>query len=336
VNRFLAACRREEVDRPPVWIMRQAGRYLPEYRALREQAGSFLALCTTPELAAEATLQPLRRFPLDAAIIFSDILLPLQALGVAFTFPDNGGPKLASPLSRDRWETLELAFSWHAMEPVAQALRLVRHQLPPDVALIGFCGAPWTLACYLLSGGHDADWSQARQAAYREAEALSRLLLLLGQAMGDYLAFQVQAGAQAVQVFDSWAGVLPAGLYRKLAVPALAALASRLDGLGVPRILYLGQGSHLLAAVTELPFEVVGVDWRTSLSEAAAITGKGVQGNLDPAVLFADPTVVRQCTRKMLAEAPRRGYIANLGHGIWPQTPLAAVEAFVAAVQEVS
>jgi len=334
-SRFLAACRKEQVDRPPVWIMRQAGRYLPEYRALRERAGSFLALCTTPELAAEATLQPLRRFPLDAAIVFSDILLPLSALGVAFSFPDNGGPKLASPLSRDSWQALAPPASWEAMEPVAEALRLVRRELAPEVALIGFCGAPWTLACYLLSGGHDADWSRARQAAYREGEALLELLLLLGRAMGDYLAFQVAAGAQAVQVFDSWAGVLPAELYRELAVPALAALASCLEPLGVPRILYLGQGSHLLAEVAELPFEVVSVDWRTSLAEAAAITGKAVQGNLDPAALAADPPTVRQRTKRMLAQAPPRGYIANLGHGIWPDTPLEAVEAFVATVQEV-
>ncbi len=334
MNRFLAACHGEEVDRPPVWLMRQAGRYLPEYRALRQQAGSFLALCTTPQLAAEATLQPLRRFPLDAAIIFSDILLPLQALGVAFSFSDDGGPKLTQPLaSPSDWAQLSLPDGWHALEPVAEAIRLVRSQLPTEAALIGFCGAPWTLACYLIEGQNSRDWARARQQAYARPEELAGFLSLLGRAMGDYLAWQVEAGAQAVQVFDSWAGVLPLELYQALAVPALRILSERVEPTGVPRILYLGQGSHLLPAVRLLPFEVVSVDWRTDLAAAGA-TGKAVQGNLDPAVLFADSRTVRAATRRMLQAAPRRGYIANLGHGLWPQTPVSSVEAFVAAVAE--
>lgn len=335
MNRFLAACRQEKVDRPPVWIMRQAGRYLPEYRELREKAGSFLALCTTPELAAEATLQPLRRFSLDAAIIFSDILLPLQALGVPFGFSENGGPRLAKALkSPPEWEGLVAPASWEAMGPVAQAIRRVRESLPQEVALIGFCGAPWTLACYLLEGQGNSEWTRARQAAYRWPGELASLLLTLGEAMGSYLAFQVQAGAQAVQVFDSWAGVLPLDLYRALVVPALEALLGRLEGLDVPRILYLGHGAHLLSAVTALPLEVVSVDWRTDLREAARVTGKAVQGNLDPAVLFAEKAEIARATEAMLQRAPDVGYIANLGHGIWPDTPISGVEAFLAAIQE--
>ncbi|MGC8915572.1 MAG: uroporphyrinogen decarboxylase [Thermoanaerobaculum sp.] len=335
MSRFLAACRKEEVDRPPVWIMRQAGRYLPEYRELRERAGSFLALCTTPELAAEATLQPLRRFPLDAAIIFSDILVPLTAMGAELDFPEGGGPRLASSWATpEAWSSLSPPESWDALAPVAEALRLVRQELPREVALLGFCGAPWTLACYLIEGRGSNDWTEARQAAYRYPGKLEAFLLTLGKAMGDYLAYQVKAGAQAVQVFDSWAGVLSLELYERLAVPALAALFQKLDGLGVPRILYVGNGSHLLPALSRLPVEVVSVDWRTNLLDTARLTGKAVQGNLDPAALFATPAEVRWRTQAMLATAPRRGYIANLGHGIWPKTPISGVEAFVATVRE--
>lgn len=335
VNRFLAACRKQRVDRPPVWIMRQAGRYLPEYRELREKAGSFLALCTTPELAAEATLQPLRRFPLDAAIIFSDILLPLQALGVSFSFSENGGPRLTKAWDNPQaWAQLQLPASWESMAPVAEAIGLVRQALTPEVALLGFCGAPWTLACYLIEGQGSSDWTNVRKAIYRFPSELKALLLSLGQAMGSYLAFQVRAGAQAVQVFDSWAGVLPLERYQAFVVPALEALFHTLDGLDVPRILYLGHGSHLLPAVASLPVEVVSVDWRTDLQIAAERTGKAVQGNLDPAVLFAETSEVRRQTKAMLQRAPEVGYIANLGHGIWPDTPMAGVEAFLAAIQE--
>lgn len=335
MNRFLAACSKQEVDRPPVWIMRQAGRYLPEYRDLRHKAGSFLALCTTPQWAAEATLQPLRRFSLDAAIIFSDILLPLKALGVPLEFTDQGGPKITSPLrSPQQWQSLSPPETWQSLEPVAEAVRLVRRELAPDKALIGFCGAPWTLACYLLEGGHNSDWGQARQAAYAQEEDLAALLRFLGRTMASYLAWQVQAGVQAVQVFDSWAGVLGKKQYAQLVVPALRELGENLASLGVPRILYLGQGSHLLDLVASLPFEVISVDWRTDLQTAARVTGKAVQGNLDPAALLAPPSEVRKLTQHMLASAPRQGYIANLGHGIWPNTPVACVETFVATIQE--
>lgn len=335
MKRFLAACYQQEVDRPPVWIMRQAGRYLPEYREVRERAGSFLNLCLKPELAAEATLQPLRRFPLDAAIIFSDILLPLQLLGVEIAFPENGGPKIQRPWRNPKeWATLSPPSSWAAMAPVAEALTLVRSQLPESVALIGFCGSPWTLACYLLEGQHRGEWPQAREAVYRHLDEFSHLLVTLAAAMGDYLAWQIAAGAEAVQVFDSWAGVLPADVYGNLVVPALQTLFARLEDLGAPRILYLGHGSHLLQTVVSLPCEVVSVDWRTNLSTAAITLGKAVQGNLDPAVLLSDPGTVRAVTRQMVAEAPKRGYIANLGHGIWPNTPIGNVEAFLSAVQE--
>ncbi|MFH1176526.1 MAG: uroporphyrinogen decarboxylase [Acidobacteriota bacterium] len=334
--RFLAACRGEAVDRPPVWIMRQAGRYLPEYRETRAEAGSFLALCRTPHLAAEVTLQPLRRFDLDAAIIFSDILLPLAPMGVHFAFPDEGGPRIQQPLAGpEEWERLRVPSTDEGTGFVATALAKVREALPPEIALIGFCGAPWTLASYLVEGGTSGEHQAVKAAAYTHPEAFRELLDLLSEAMGSYLLQQVRAGAQVVQVFDSWAGVLSACDYAEMVVPCLRRLFGQLSAAGVPRILYLGGSAHLAPAAASLPCEVIGVDWRTDLAAAAAVLpGKAVQGNLDPAVLLTIPGVVAARTRRMLQSAPARGYIANLGHGILPQTPLANVSAFLAALQE--
>jgi uroporphyrinogen decarboxylase len=335
-SRFLAACRGEAVDRPPVWIMRQAGRYLPEYRETRAEAGSFLALCRDPRLAAEVTLQPLRRFDLDAAIIFSDILLPLAPMGVHFAFPDEGGPRIQEPLvDPGQWARLHVPASNEGTEFVATALAKVREALPPQIALIGFCGAPWTLASYLVEGGTSREHQAVKAAAYTHPEAFRDLLDRLSEAMGHYLLQQVGAGAQAVQVFDSWAGVLPACDYAELVVPCLRRLFDRLSPTGVPRILYLGGSAHLAPVAASLPCEVIGVDWRTDLAAAAtAVPGKAVQGNLDPAVLLTTPAVVAEKTRRMRQSAPPRGYIANLGHGILPTTPLANVSAFLAALQE--
>jgi uroporphyrinogen decarboxylase len=333
--RFLAALRREPVDRPPVWIMRQAGRYLPEYQATRARAGSFLALCTTPELATEVTLQPIRRFALDAAIVFSDILLPLRGLGVRFDFPDSGGPRLAEPLAVPAaWERLASSFDLEPTECVAAAIRLLRRALPAGTPLIGFCGAPWTLAAYLVEGGGSKEYAAAKGAALAEPEAFARLLDTLADAMAAYLRLQVEAGAQAVQVFDSWAGVLSAGDYAAIAAPPLRRLLAALSDLEVPRVVYAGGTSHLLPVLADLPCEAVGVDWRTDLGHAgAALRDKAVQGNLDPAMLLAPPAAVDTAARRMVAGAPRRGYVANLGHGILPGTPIAAAEAFLAAVR---
>jgi len=336
-GRFLAACRREPIDRPPVWIMRQAGRYLPEYRATRAEAGSFLALCRNPELATEVTLQPIRRFGLDAAIIFSDILLPLAPMGIHFAFPDEGGPRIEAPLTRpEDWEALQPPVDGAGTAFVAEAISTVRAALPADVALIGFCGAPWTLASYLVEGGTSREHTAVKAALFAHPDELRALLFRLADAMALYLRQQVTAGAQAVQVFDSWAGSLAEREYADFVVPALARLLAALDDLGVPRILYLGGGAHLVKAVAGLPIEVLGVDWRTDLSRTAAATGKAVQGNLDPAVLLSNPDAVHRVTSRMTAAAPPTGYIANLGHGILPHTPLATVTAFLDAVRGTS
>jgi uroporphyrinogen decarboxylase len=334
LSRFLAACRREPVDRPPVWIMRQAGRYLPEYQVARARAGSFLALCRTPELAAEVTLQPIRRFGFDAAIIFSDILLPLAPMGVEFSFPDEGGPRLARPLADPAdWERLAPPATGAGTEFVAEAIARVRRELPPATPLIGFCGAPWTLASYLVEGGGSRDHAAARAAMAAHPREFHRLLEVLADAMSAYLRQQIATGAQAVQVFDSWAMALSAESYAEFAIPALKRLLQSLEGAGVPRIVY-ASGGHLLPLLAGLPCEAVSVDWRVHLSLAGeALVGKAVQGNLDPAVLLAPPEAVRRATQAMLAAAPPRGFIANLGHGILPRTPLEAVTAFVDAIR---
>ncbi len=335
MTRLLAALRREPVDRPPVWIMRQAGRFLPESRATRARAGSFLALCRTPALAAEVTLQPVSRFAFDAAIIFSDILLPLAPLGVEFAFPDEGGPRIASPLAGPAdWGRLGAARNGEGTEFVAEAIALVRDRLPRDTALIGFCGAPWTLASYLVEGGTSRDHAAVRAALASHPDEFRRLLDLLADAMAAYLRRQVAAGADAVQVFDSWAMALSERSYREFVVPALTRLLRALDDLEVPRIVY-ASGGHLLPALAALPCEAVSVDWRVDLGAAAAtLPGRAVQGNLDPAALLAPPETVRDATRAMLERAPAVGYVANLGHGILPATPLESVEAFLGAIRE--
>ncbi len=333
MSRFLNACRGVAVDRPPVWIMRQAGRYLPEYRAARAQAGSFVALCRDPALASEVTLQPIRRFGFDAAIIFSDILLPLAPMGVEFSFPDEGGPRLDRPLDAPAaWERLRPPADGCGTEFVAEAISRVVAQLPADVALIGFCGAPWTLASYLVEGGTSRDQVAARAAMAAHPQEFARLLEVLADAMAAYLRQQIAAGAQAVQVFDSWAVALSSDAYAEFVVPALDRLL-RAVGNAVPRIVY-ASGAHLVPALAGLPCEAVSVDWRTRLACAgSALPGKAVQGNLDPAVLLASPEAVRSATRAMLGGAPARGYIANLGHGILPETPLEAVTAFIDTVR---
>lgn len=332
--RFLRACRRREVDRPPVWFMRQAGRYLPEYRKVRHRAGDFLTLCRTPELAAEVTLQPVRRFGLDAAIVFSDILTPLVPMGVELTFspaPHIGNP-VRSPEEVDRLRPPE---PWSGTEFLDETLERVREALAPGTALIGFCGAPWTLASYLVEGTTSRTFTRVKAFAHTHPEAFDRLTATLADAMAAYLRRQVEHGAQAVQVFDSWIGTLAAEDARRWGLAPARRLLSQLDDLGVPRIYFPNGGGHLLHDLAHMPCEVLSLDWRVDLGRAArALPGHALQGNLDPGLLMAPPGIVRERTRAMLASAPGRGYIANLGHGITPDVPLAGIEAFVRTVQE--
>jgi uroporphyrinogen decarboxylase len=332
-DRFLRACRRQPVDRTPLWIMRQAGRYLPEYRALRQRA-DFLTVCKTPELAVEVSLQPLRRFPLDASIIFSDILLPLEALGCRMTF--NPGPKLAEPLrTRAQVDALTPRPSAESVPYVAEAIRLLRRELDGRTPVIGFCGAPFTLAAYLVQGEGKEGFGAVKTMLYREPATLERLVETLAVQMTDYLRLQIEAGAQAVQIFDSWAGLLGQEEYERFALAPVRVIVEGLRDRGVPVIYFVNGAPHLLEAAATAGSDVLGICWRTPLDQAARRVGPGLalQGNLDPHALFADPAEVREQATRVLARMRRRtGHIMNLGHGILPDTPIASVEALVESV----
>ncbi|MEO8466133.1 MAG: uroporphyrinogen decarboxylase [Gammaproteobacteria bacterium] len=328
---FLKAVRRENVARRPLWIMRQAGRYLPEYREFRKHH-SFKELAGQAELAAEVTLMPLRRYPLDAAIVFADIMSPMPALGIEFDF--DPGPVVANPI-RDAAGIAKLRTpSREEIAPeVIQALKLTRAALPASTALLGFCGAPWTLAAYLVEGKGTKDFPTLRAFAAAEPKLLDALLGKLSALMAEYLLQQAAAGADAVQIFDSWAGLLSRPTWEKLIRPHLTTLLEAVGRAGIPRILFLQNAPHLMDAYASLPAEVLGVDWRIDLPELQQrYPQRAVQGNLEPAILTAGPAATRAAADELLATTAPRGHIVNLGHGILPQTPLESVTALVEAV----
>ena len=331
-ERFLAACRRQPVDRPPAWMMRQAGRYLPEYRALRE-GKTFLEMVREPELAAELTLQPIRRYGMDAAVIFCDILVPPAAMGLAVDFHEGEGPRLA-PVVRDAAAIERLA----RFDPrtatafLAEAIRIARRGLGDERALIGFCGAPFTVASYMIEGRGSKSFEETRALMLREPSAFDALLEKVVDVSIPYLALQVEAGADALQVFDSWGGALDARTYRAAVLPHLTRLVAGARATGAPVIVYLNGGSHLLEVLADSGADVVSIDWRVAPADAIARIGDRValQGNLDPTVLFGPPAVVAREARAVLAAfAPQcsGGYVFNLGSGILPRTPLESVAA---------
>ena len=330
---FLRACRGETTERAPLWLMRQAGRYLPEYRQVRAGV-SFLELCKTPKLAVEVTLQPIRRFGFDAAILFSDLLVPLEAMGLAVEFTDEG-PRLPQPVRTPsdlgRLATFDpAARTGFVLETIAGARRELG-----DTPLIGFAGAPFTVATYAIEGKTSKGFGETKKFFYREPEAAHRLLALIGEATRDYLVAQVRAGAQAVQLFDSWVGVLSAEDFETYALPPTAALVAALRATGVP-VIYFGNGAAaILDRVARVGADVYGVDWRLPIDEARARLGgaRAVQGNLDPAVLLGPVGEIERRAREIVKRGGKRGHIFNLGHGITPDVPLEAVEALVAAVR---
>jgi uroporphyrinogen decarboxylase len=335
LSAFLDACRVRPTAYTPIWIMRQAGRYLPEYRKLRSQV-DFVQLTRTPELAAEATLQPLRRYELDAGILFSDIMTPLQGMGVALEYEP--GPIVRDPIRTDaQIDALPALVPERDVPFVLEAVRLVRANAPRDVPLIGFAGAPFTLFCYLVCGRPSKEFAAARAFLYAHPGSAERLLLHLADAMAAYLRAQAEAGAQALMLFESWAGLLAVKEYRRFALPAVERTVKALRDLDVPLIYYANQGSALMQAVAGLDVDVVGVDWRSSLSVNRKILGasKAIQGNLDPAALFASPADLRREVDAVLAEAGGApGHIFNLGHGIWPDTDPDAVTRLIDRVHE--
>jgi uroporphyrinogen decarboxylase len=343
-DRFLRALRREPVAATPVWLMRQAGRYLPEYRATRARAGSFMGLATNPELACEVTLQPLDRFALDAAILFSDILTVPDAMGLGLFFADGEGPKFERPV-RSEADIARLAVP--DMETdlryVMDAVRLIRRELDGRVPLIGFSGSPWTLACYMIEGGGSDNFARIKAMAYDQPALLHRLLEGVTDAVIAYLAAQRAAGAQALQVFDTWGGVLAPHLYREFSLRYLARIAAELsrgDDAGRTPLILFGKGNApYLEELAASGCEGVGVDWTVSLDEARRRTGGKValQGNLDPATLYAGPEAIRAEVKNALdSYGAGPGHVFNLGHGMSPDMDPEHVGVLVDAVHELS
>jgi uroporphyrinogen decarboxylase len=338
---LIRALLRQPTPYTPIWLMRQAGRYLPEYGATRQRAGDFLTLCKTPALATEVTLQPLERFPLDAAIVFSDILTVADAMGLGLYFVEGEGPRFDRPLS-DEAAIDRLA----APDPEAElrytldAIRETRRALAGRVPLIGFVGSPFTLACYMIEGGGSADFSMVKRMLYRRPELLHRLLAINTAAVGDYLAAQIHAGAEVVMLFDTWGGILPHAAYFEFSLGYLARVIARLprehEGVRIPSIVFTKGGGPWLEAIAECGCDAIGLDWTVSLADCRRRLGARValQGNLDPHALLADPDVVRQEAQRTLADfGDGEGHIFNLGHGLLPATPPENVAALVDEVR---
>jgi len=334
-DRFLRACRREPVETTPIWMMRQAGRFLRTYRALREKA-DFLTLCKTPELAARATLLPVDELGVDAAILFSDILIPVEAMGMELAFTP--APVFADPIRTERQIGALRVPAPEADVPfVLEAVRILRRELADRVPLIGFSGAPFTLASYMVEGGGSRNYVRFKTLIYREPELFGRLMDKVTETVTRYLNAQIRAGAQAVQIFDTWGGILSPGDYRTLALPYTQRVIQGLERDGVPVIHYVGTGGTLLPWIKEAGADVVGVDWRIPLSEAREILGPGiaVQGNLDPAALFAPREELERQILRVLEEAGEEpGHVFNLGHGIERTTDPDAVAFLVDLVHE--
>ncbi len=331
---FLKTLRGEPVPRPPIWIMRQAGRFLPEYRKVREGI-SFIDLCRTPEAACEVTLQPIRRFGFDAAIMFSDILTPLEPMGAGFTF-GQGGPKLDHPLRDEKdIRALRTYPSREGVGFVAEAIGLMKRELGDKTPLIGFAGSPFTLATYLVEGGGSKNYEHLKTMLYTRPELLQELLDKLAEQILDYLRMQVEAGVDAVQLFDTWGGILHPQDYAELVLPVVRRIMDGLKDTGVPRIYFLKGSAPYNHLLQDLDVECCGIDWTQDLSRAIdELPGKAVQGNLDPLCLFGSAEQIRRRATEICrlgAAAP--GHVFNLGHGILPPTPIDNVQTLVETVQ---
>ncbi len=336
---LIRACRRQNVERTPVWIMRQAGRYLPEYRAIREK-NDFLTMCRTPELAAEITLQPVDIIGVDAAIIFSDILVVPEAMGMSLQFHEGRGPVFEHPLrTQADFDALQRVDIATELGYVLDALGLVRKALSGRVPLIGFAGAPWTLAAYMVEGQGSRNFVEIKKVMYCAPKMLTRLLDQLSNAVADYLIAQAAAGAQVLQVFDSWAGMLTPAHFHEFSLPYLKKIVEKVKPTGVPIIVFARDAGHSFQALADIGADVLSVSWEEDLATARmAVQGKvALQGNVDPCVLFSNPEIIRkEVVRCLQVFGGEPGHVFNLGHGILPQTPVANARAFVDAVKEES
>ena len=335
-DRFLRALRREKTDVTPVWFMRQAGRYMPEYRALRTKH-TLLELCKTPELATEVTLQPLR-LGVDAAILFADILLPLEPMGAPFEFAKGEGPVIHEPISTvAQIDKLRVIEAEDGLGYVLAAIKNIKKELAGKVPLIGFAGAPFTLASYLVEGGKSAHFAKTKRLMYAEPVAWNALMGKLAEVVRRYLRTQIVAGADCVQLFDSWVGQLSPDDYKEFVQPHVAHILKDVEKAGVP-VIHFGTGTHsLLELQRDAGGTAIGLDWRTPLAEGWARVGydRAVQGNLDPTVLFAPVEVAKKHAQRVLDAAGKRpGHVFNLGHGILPETPVETVQAIIDFVHE--
>ncbi len=329
-DRLLRACRRQPVDRPPVWLMRQAGRYLEEYRQLRARA-SFLQLCQTPDLAVEVSLQPYRILDVDAVILFSDILIPVQAMGGVLLFTEHG-PRITEPVrTMEQVEALAIPDPVESTPYVLETIRRLRRELQDGVPIIGFAGAPWTLATYLVEGGTSRHFAVVKSLAYSHPSLLHRLLGKLAQTITLFLQAQIEAGADVVQLFDTWAGELSADAYEEFALPYQRQIIESLPRERVPAILYINGCAHILEKMARSGADVLSIDWRLDLAEARRRVGDrlALQGNVDPGVLLGARERVEQVARETLSKGGGVGHILNLGHGILPQTPVENARALV-------
>ncbi|MGB1236772.1 MAG: uroporphyrinogen decarboxylase [Pseudomonadales bacterium] len=343
-DRFLRALLRESVDVTPVWMMRQAGRYLPEYKATRAEAGDFLSLCKNRELACEVTLQPLRRFDLDAAILFSDILTIPDAMDLGLYFEQGEGPKFRKVLrTAEDVDALKVPNAATDLDYVMNAVKEIRRALCGDVPLIGFSGSPWTLATYMVEGGSTKDFRHVKKMMYATPDVMHQLLDKLAQSVTDYLNQQILSGAQAVQIFDTWGGVLSGEMYREFSLAYMQKIVSGLireaDGRKVPVILFTKNGGQWLEEMAQTGADALGLDWTTELGDARGRVGDKValQGNMDPSVLYANPDRIRTEVQKLLASfGPGEGHVCNLGHGIHQFADPEHAKVFVDAVHEYS
>lgn len=343
-DRFIRALLKQPVDRTPVWMMRQAGRYLPEYRKVREQAGSFLNLCTTPELACEVTLQPLRRFDFDAAILFSDILTIPDAMGLGLHFTEGEGPKFSRPIkTASDIEQLPIPDPEAELRYVIDAVRLIRNELHGSVPLIGFSGSPWTLATYMVEGGSSKNFQKIKALMYEQPKLMHVLLNKLASSVSAYLNAQITAGAQAVMLFDTWGGMLTTEDYLEFSLQYAKQVRSQLiteaDGQRIPTILFTKGGGQWLEAMAEAGYDALGLDWQTDMGQARARVGHRVafQGNMDPVTLYARPEIIVEKVKAILEKyGSGSGHVFNLGHGILPDVNPDHVKAMVDAVHEFS
>jgi uroporphyrinogen decarboxylase len=341
---FLKALLRQPIDRTPVWMMRQAGRYLPEYRQIREQAGSFMNLCTNPELACEVTLQPLRRFAFDAAILFSDILTIPDAMGLGLYFTEGEGPKFHNPVrSLADIQRLPIPDPGAELRYVTDAVSLIRKNLQGSVPLIGFSGSPWTLATYMVEGGSSKSFQKVKSLMYEQPAVMHLLLDKLAQAVAAYLNAQIEAGAQAVMLFDTWGGMLSSEDYAEFSLryakQVRALLKTEQNGQIIPTILFTKGGGLWLETMTDAGYDALGLDWQTDIGQARARVGAQValQGNMDPIALYAQPDIIKEKVKTILSKyGSGSGHVFNLGHGILPDINPDHVKAMVDAVHEYS